>query len=165
MIKPVVGFLQISKPTENIDYKTIVTNPCKMPGNSFTEMIVYLLYNLPLYILAPFWLICRMQEDKKFLSLRTLIDIVVVTLAMSRYFGPIVPTSGHALFLTHSLITIRSRYYRIPAVVMLIATAAVKVSWEDYSSLVAGILIGLISGAIWIGTYTISDVVVQLRES
>jgi hypothetical protein len=150
---------------EGIDYKLIVINPCNMPGDSFTEMIVFLLYNWPLHILAPFWLVCRMQEDKKFLSLRTLIDIVVVILAMSRYYGPIVPTSGHALFLTHSLITIRNRYYRIPAVVMLIATVAVKVSWEDYSSLVSGILIGLISGAIWIGTNTRSNAGVQLRES
>jgi hypothetical protein len=157
--------LQINKAPENVDYKAIVINPCKMLEKSFTEMMVSLLYNLPLYILGPYWLICRMREDKRSSSLKTLIDLLVVALAISRYFGPIVPTSGHALFLTHSFITIRSQFYRIPAAVMLIVTVVIKMSWQDYSSLVSGILIGFISGAIWIDTDNRFDDVVQPRES
>jgi hypothetical protein len=116
-----------------------------------------MLYSWPLYVLAALWLLCRVQEDKNLYSLRTLVDITVVALAVSRYWGSIVPTSGHALFLTHSLMTIRCRFYRIPAAVMLIVTIAFKVSWGDYGSWVYGVLFGFLSGIIWHSTLTKFD--------
>ncbi len=120
-------------------------------------MIEYVLYSLPLYALAGLWLLCRMHEDDKLFSLRSLLDIIVIALAMSRNWGSIIPSSGHALFLTHSLMTIRSHLYRIPAAIMLIVTIAFKVSWGDYLSFVYGILIGFISGVIWNSTFTKFD--------
>jgi hypothetical protein len=71
-------------------------------------------------------------------------------MAVSRFYGLPIPPSGHALFLTHSLVSVRNKYYRIAALVMLIVTILLKLSWGDYRSWLYGIIIGLVSGTIWI---------------
>jgi hypothetical protein len=113
-------------------------------------MLFSLFYNVPLVILATFWLLCRKQEQKRWKSVKTGLDIIVVCLAMSRYYGAMIPPSGHALFLTYSLITVSSRYYRIAALMMLLVTILLKISWGDYQSWSYGILLGVVTSTIWI---------------
>jgi hypothetical protein len=109
-----------------------------------------LLYNVPVFGLAVFWAYCRLQEQPPRRSWRSVLDVVVVAIAGSRFFGAAIPPSGHALFLTYSLITTANRYYRMAAAVMLIITIALKVSWGDYNSWFYGLLAGVISGSLWV---------------
>jgi len=117
-------------------------NPSLKPGEKFS-----LLYSAPLYGAFFWWLYCRLREGVKFSAATTLIDLTAVGLAASRLFGTLIPSSGHALFLTYSLITVNSRLYRIAAAVMLAATVAVKLYWGDYRSWGYGILAGALLGA------------------
>lgn len=110
----------------------------------------FLLYNVPVFGLTLCWVFCRIQEQKAWLSWRSVLDVVVVAIAASRFFGAVIPPSGHALFLTHSLITTANCYYRMATAVMLIITIALKVGWGDYHSWLYGILAGVISGSLWV---------------
>jgi hypothetical protein len=109
-----------------------------------------LLYNGPLFILGIFWLFFRTEEYRRLRILGLLLDLAVVAIAIARFFGSSIPPSGHAILLTHTLITVSNRYYRLAALAMLIATAALKISWYDFSSLGYGIVLGMISGTIWL---------------
>lgn len=105
-----------------------------------------LLYNLPLFSAFFFWLRCRMRETAGFSALGIILDVFAVCVAGSRFYRAVLPPSGHALFLSYSLLTVRNRFYRAFAVILLIATAALKLSWGDYGSLVYGIAGGLLCG-------------------
>jgi hypothetical protein len=109
-----------------------------------------LLYNGPLFILGFFWLFFRAQEYRRLQILRVLIDLAVISIAIARFFGSSVPPSGHAILLTHTLITVSNRYYRLAALSMLMATAGLKISWHDFTSLGYGVALGIISGVIWL---------------
>jgi len=101
-------------------------------------------------ILAVFWLRFRFREFDRLQFARALLDIGIMMLALARFCGSSIPPSGHALFLTHSLISINNRYYRSAALMMLLVTIGLKISWGDYASWSYGILIGLMSGAWWV---------------
>jgi hypothetical protein len=112
-------------------------------------MLFSLLYNGPLVILLAFWVLCRRREQKRWQSLKILLDIVILSMAISRFYGLLIPPSGHALFLTYSLLTVSNKYYRIAALVMLFVTIALKISWGDYESWSYGIPLGAVSGIVW----------------
>ena len=109
-----------------------------------------LIYNGPLFILAVFWMLFRIQEYRRSRILPVLLDIAVASIAIARFFGSSIPPSGHALLLTHTLITVSNRYYRLAALAMLIATAGLKISWHDFTSLGYGIVLGMTSGVVWV---------------
>ena len=121
-----------------------------------------LIYNGPLFILAIFWLFFRKGEYRRLQILRALIDIAVVSVAIARFFGSSIPPSGHVILLTHTLITVSNRYYRLAALTMLIVTAGLKISWHDFTSLGYGIVLGMISGVVWL--WAGSDQVLQSGE-
>ncbi len=108
------------------------------------------LYSLPLYAAFFSWIYCRLAENAEFRLATIILDLIVVGLAASRFFGPIIPSSGHALLLSYSLLTTGSRLYRIIAAILLALTIAFKLSWGDYSSLSFGILIGSLFGCVYI---------------
>ena len=116
-----------------------------------------LLYSGPLFILGAFWIFFRQQEYRSLQILRVLLDLAVFATALARFFGSSIPPSGHALLLTHTLITVSNRYYRLTALLMLIATAVLKISWHDYTSLGYGIVLGMISGMTWLWAGRDSD--------
>ena len=128
-----------------------------------SKAIFSLIYNGPLFILGFFWLFFRQQEYRRLQIFRVLIDLAVFAVAIARFFGSSIPPSGHALLLTHTLITVSNRYYRLAALAMLIATAGLKISWHDYSSLGYGIVLGTISGVAWL--WAGSDRILQSREN
>ena len=121
-----------------------------------------LLYNGPLFILGIFWLFFRTQEYRRLRVLGVLLDLAVVSIAIARFFGSSIPPSGHAILLTHTLITVSNRYFRLAAAAMLIATAALKISWHDFASLGYGIVLGILSGVAWL--WVGSDQVLQSEE-
>jgi xanthine/uracil permease len=109
----------------------------------------FLYYHLPLFALIGVWLALRIQGQRRLGIVTTLIDTTVIGVAIARLFGSSIPPSGHAIFLTHSLLTIRNRYYKIAALLMLLAVIYLKVGWRDYTSWNVGIVFGLISGYLW----------------
>ena len=115
-------------------------------------MLLSMLYNGPLVILGGFWLFFRLQGVARFQILRALLDIAIVSVVIARFYGSSIPPSGHAIFLTHSLISVSNRYYRIAALIMLIVTIGLKISWGDYRSWSYGIALGIISGTAWVRT-------------
>jgi hypothetical protein len=112
-------------------------------------MLFSLIYNGPLLILCLFWLLFRTKEYERFQLWRTLIDIAILSIAIARFYGASIPPSGHAVFLTHSLISVSNRYYRLAALMMLIVTIGFKISWGDYISWSYGVVLGVISGMVW----------------
>lgn len=123
-----------------------------------------LLYNGPLFILAILWIFFRTQEYRRLRILGVLLDLAVVSIAIARFFGSSIPPSGHAILLTHALITVSNRYFRLAALAMLIATAALKISWHDFSSPGYGIVLGITSGMIWLWARRDADRVLQSGE-
>ena len=129
-----------------------------------SESLFSLLYNGPLFILGIFWLFFRQQEYRRLQMLRVLIDVAVFSIAIARFFGSSIPPSGHAILLTHTLITVSNRYYRLAALAMLIVTAGLKISWHDYTSLGYGIVLGMITGMTWVWAGRDSDQILQSGE-
>lgn len=130
---------------------------------SSTELF-WLMYNGPLYILGIFWIFFRIQEYRRLRILGVLLDIVVFSIALARFFGSSVPPSGHAIVLTHTLITVSNRYFRLAALLMLIGTAGLKISWHDYTSLGYGIVLGIASGLVWLWTARDAARILQSEE-
>ena len=122
------------------------------------------MYNGPLFILAIFWIFFRTQEYRRLRIPGVLLDVAVVAIAIARFFGSSIPPSGHALLLTHTLITVSNRYYRLAALAMLIATAGLKISWHDFTSLGYGIVLGITTGMIWVWAGKNSDQILQSEE-
>ena len=124
--------------------------------------LFWLMYNGPLFLLGIFWLFFHKEEYRRLQVLRVLIDIAVFSAAIARFFGSSIPPSGHALLLTHTLITVSNRYYRLAAIIMLILTAGLKISWYDFTSLGYGIVLGIISGVAWV--WAASNQILQSGE-
>jgi hypothetical protein len=127
-----------------------------------SQALFSLVYSGPLFILGAFWLFFHREEYRRLQLLRMLLDAAVFSVAIARFFGSSIPPSGHALLLTHTIITVNNRYFRLVAVIMLIATAGLKISWHDYTSLASGIVLALLSGAAWI--WAGSDRILQSDE-
>ncbi len=111
-----------------------------------------MLYNAPLVILGAFWLFFRTQGAARLRISRVLLDITIVSIVIARFYGSPIPPSGHAVFLAHSLISVSNRYYRLAALMMLIMTIGLKITWGDYWSWSYGVVIGIITGTAWILT-------------
>ena len=129
-----------------------------------SKALFSLMYNGPLFILGFFWIFFRTQEYRSLRILRVLLDIAVFSIAIARLFGSSIPPSGHALLLTHTLVTVSNRYYRLAALAMLIVTAGLKISWHDFTSLGYGIVLGMISGMTWVWAGSDSDEILQSGE-
>jgi hypothetical protein len=110
----------------------------------------FLMYNAPLFVLGFFWILLRKQEYRRLQIIRALLDLAVCAIALARFFGSSIPPSGHALLLTHTLISVSNRYYKLCALAMLLATAGLKISWHDFASLGYGIVLGILSGVAWL---------------
>ena len=113
-------------------------------------MLFSLLYNAPLIILGSFWLRFRAREFDRLQILQAALDLAIVAIALARFYGSTIPPSGHAVFLTHSLMSLNNRYYRFVALVMLVVTIGLKISWRDYTSWSYGLLLGVLTGRLWI---------------
>ena len=121
-----------------------------------SNQLFSLMYNGPLFILAIFWILFRIHEYRRLRILPVLLDIAVASIAIARFFGSSIPPSGHALLLTHTLVTVSNRYYRLAALAMLVATAGLKISWHDFTSLGYGVVLGITSGIVWVTLHRVN---------
>ncbi len=79
-----------------------------------------------------------------------LLDALVVALALSRVFYPVPFISGHVLFLTYALLTVRRRVSRVFAALVLLQTLVLKVFfWRDLRTPFGGIILGVLGAAIY----------------
>ena len=78
-------------------------------GGSYRTMQRFFATTLPWA--ALFWLFFRKQEYRRFELLRVLLDVAVFAVASARFFGSSIPPSGHALLLTHTIITVSNRIH------------------------------------------------------
>lgn len=73
-----------------------------------------------------------------------LIDVLIVALGIARTVIRIPLISGHALFLTYALLTVKSWWVRIPTAIVLLEVAYFKILvWHDVT-IVGGIIVGVI---------------------
>ena len=80
---------------------------------------------------------------------RVIVDVVAVCLAASRMFGEYLPSSGHALLLSYSPITVANRLFRVIALAGLLLTIAMKLQFGDSRSWLYGILAGVALGILF----------------
>ena len=125
--------------------------------NVSSELLFSLIYNGPILVLCIVWLLLRARDKSKLTPLRVLIDAVIVAIAASRFLGATIPPSGHTAFLSYSLVTVNNKSYRIIALLTLLLTIGLKISWNDYTSWAYGIAAGIGGSAIWLYSSRRSD--------
>ena len=106
-------------------------------------------YNGPLFAVWFYWLNRRLKEGSLNGSWSNLIDLIVNVAAISRFLGSTIPMSGHALFLTYSIFTVKDRKYLSLALILLSVVIALKVSWNDNTTWLFGVFCGVAIGILW----------------
>lgn len=106
----------------------------------------FVLYALPLFVAAPLWARTRLESLDVLSPLALATDVVVLVLSVARFVASeILPFSGHMLFLTYTLITSRSAWYRWFAAALIVETSVFKLLlWRDAQSWMAGLLLGIV---------------------
>ena len=120
--------------------------------NFSSELLFSLIYNGPTLVLALVWLLFRVRDKSELTLLTGLVDAFIVAVGASRFLGATIPPSGHTTFLTYSLITVKSKAYRVIALLVLLPTIGLKISWKDYTSWAFGLAVGIACAAIWMYT-------------
>jgi len=113
------------------------------------EIRFSIFYNGLLFSIWFYWLHRRLKEGSLNGSLLNVIDLVVNVAAISRFFGSTIPISGHALFLTYSIFTVKDRKYLSLAMILLFVVIALKVSWNDNATWLFGMFCGVAIGVLW----------------
>jgi len=106
-------------------------------------------YNGSLFAVWFYWLHRRVKEGSLNGSWLNVLDLIVNVTAISRFFGSTIPISGHALFLTYSLFTVKDRKYLFLALILLFVVIALKVSWNDNTTWLFGMFCGVAIGLLW----------------
>lgn len=99
-----------------------------------------LYYSVPMAV--PFVAFC-FERLERWGEIQWLVDVPVVIMALTRAFIAVPFFSGHALFLTYTLLTTRGWLARWTAGMMLLAVIYLKVfRWQDMT-IVGGVLLGM----------------------
>lgn len=111
----------------------------------------YLVYNVP--IAVPFVLFlferARYYLRTQSRAASVALDSVVVATALARAVFLLPLISGHALFLSYALMTMRSRLAKLAAVLVLLIVIYFKAFvWHD-PSLLGGAAVGIAAGLAW----------------
>lgn len=103
-------------------------------------------YVAPMVVIFPFWARIRLEHVERHPAGRIALDAAVTVLSMVRAVNGVLPFSGHMLFLTYTLLTTPSRWYRAAALVLLFGTTWFKLAeWNDFASWSIGLATGLAS--------------------
>lgn len=79
------------------------------------------------------------------------LDGVVLLFALLRAVYPLPVISGHALFLSYALITVKSNWARLPVMIVLAGVAYFKIMlWHD-PTLLGGAVVGVAAALLWRG--------------
>jgi len=112
----------------------------------------YLVYNVPiavpfvLFLFERAWFYLRTPPRA---LLAAALDSVVVVTALARAVYPVPLVSGHALFLSYALLTMRSRLAKLAAVLVLLIVIYFKAFvWHD-PTLLGGAAAGIAAGLAW----------------
>lgn len=101
-------------------------------------------YVAPMVLVFPLWARARLRTIETASAGRIALDAAVVVFAVLRTLTGALPFSGHMLFLTHSLLTTPSRWYRAVAVLLIAETTWFKLGmWNDFASWSIGLAAGL----------------------
>ncbi len=108
------------------------------------------IYVAPLLAAAPYWARLRLAALERIPIAARVFDAVVFFAALLRFIDVGgVPASGHTLFLTHTLVTVRDRRWRIADVLLVAMTTWFKLElWHDPRSWIVGIAAGLATGVL-----------------
>ena len=110
----------------------------------------WIVYVAPMLAAVPFWTRLRLAMVERIPTSARVLDGVVFLAAFLRFVevGGI-PASGHTLFLTHSLVTVRDRRWLAIALALLAMTTWFKLAlWHDPQSWGVGIAAGLATGVL-----------------
>ncbi|MGH7461097.1 MAG: hypothetical protein ACREMA_08720 [Longimicrobiales bacterium] len=107
-------------------------------------------YVAPLFLAAPLWVRVRLRESTPQLSLHTIVDATVFMLSFARFvLAPVLPFSGHMMFLTYSGLTTRTAGYRLLALLLLAETTWFKLwLWRDSATWSVGLILGIVAAGI-----------------
>lgn len=110
----------------------------------------WIIYVAPMLAAVPFWLRLRLASLERIPTAARVLDGAVFLTAFLRFIqvGG-VPASGHTLFLTHALVTVRDLRWRAIALALLAMTTWFKLAlWHDPRSWSVGIAAGLATGVL-----------------
>ncbi len=109
------------------------------------------LYVAPMALAVPLWLRERLRVVMMVPPLCRILDVAVVSVALARFIGAIVPLSGHMLFLTYSGLTTPPRWYRTLALALIAETTLFKLGiWNDVQTWGLGAMAGAVGGAAYL---------------
>lgn len=107
-------------------------------------------YVVPIVVPFVAFLFDRAERFHRLSLIRLAIDALVTGTAMWRALGYVPFVSGHSLFLTHTVLTARSRVAQVAAALVLLQVIYLKyVVWHDWVSSTSGIVLGTAAAFIW----------------
>jgi hypothetical protein len=108
------------------------------------------LYIAPILLAIPLWLRERLRVLELLTPANRMVDAAVLAVAAARFFGAVVPVSGHMLFLVYSAVTTPNRWYQLLAVALIIETTIFKLGvWGDPTTWGLGAAAGLVAGGLY----------------
>ena len=107
-------------------------------------------YVVPIVVPFVAFLFDRAERVRQSSVLQLALDALVTVTAIWRALGHVPYVSGHALFLTHCLLTARSRVARVSSAVVMLQVIYLKyVVWHDWVSSTGGIILGAAAAFVW----------------
>lgn len=107
------------------------------------NQLFFWIYNFPVAAMGIVWLAIEFKRRAKLPWPCVFFDVIVIAAGLGRFWGWQIPPSGHILFFSYSLLTVTSKVYRLFAAIFLLLTIGLKLSWDDYSTWVYGIVVGV----------------------
>lgn len=104
----------------------------------------------PMLAAAPYWVRRRLARLERIPTAARVLDGVVFLAALLRFVDVGgVPASGHTLFLTHTMVSVREPRWRVIAAALLVMTSWFKLAvWHDPQTWAVGIVAGLVTGVL-----------------
>ncbi len=112
-----------------------------------------LYYFVPIGIPFVTFLFDRLERHETIHPVARGIDLIVMILSLTRSVIHIPFFSGHALFLSYAMLTMRSTTARITAAIVMLEVAYLKIFvWQD-ATLLGGIAIGCLAALVYRGFF------------
>jgi hypothetical protein len=106
-------------------------------------------YFLPVGVVFVSFILDRVKELRKTSILGLFLDLLIVLLSLARAVTSIPFYSGHALFLTYTLLSARLRVVKILSLVVLLQVMYLKlIKWDDWVTLLSGLVVGILAGTL-----------------
>lgn len=123
----------------------------RFPGGSLWVQYYYV---TPIVVPFAAFLFDRAARRRQVTAYQLIVDVLVVGTAMWRVIGHVPYISGHALFLTYTLLSTRSRVAQISAAIVMLQVIYLKyIVWGDWITSTNGIALGILGALarMWFG--------------